>query len=80
MVEKVRVLPRNDDNGIHPGDEYELKYWNTTGWVSMGKQLATDNYLVFDNVPKGALLWLDNLTQGFDERIFRYKEGRFEWW
>ena len=79
-IEKVRIVPRNDDNGIHPGDEYELKYWNTTGWVSMGKQLATDNYLVFDNVPKGALLWLDNLTQGFDERIFRYKEGRFEWW
>jgi hypothetical protein len=80
VVEKVRIVPRNDDNYIHPGEEYELKYWNTTGWVSMGRRVANDNYLVYDNIPSGVLLWLDNLTSGMDERIFRYNNGKPEWW
>lgn len=80
QVDKVRIVPRNDDNYIHPGEEYELKYWNTTGWVSMGKRVANDNFLVYDNIPTGVLLWLDNLTSGCDERIFRYNNGKPEWW
>ncbi len=30
----------------------------------------------FDNVPKGALLWLRDLTEGKDELPFFYKGGR----
>lgn len=80
QINKVRIVPRNDDNYIRSGDEYELKYWDTTGWASMGKKLATDNHLVFDKVPKGALLWLKNHTRGMDERVFLYKGGEIEWW
>jgi hypothetical protein len=80
QVDKVRIVPRNDDNYIRPGDEYELKYWDTDGWVSMGKQVAACNTLTYGNVPMGALLWLENHTRGMDERVFLYKNGRQEWW
>lgn len=79
-VDRVRIVPRNDDNYIHPGDEYELKYWDTNGWKSVGKQTADDNFLTYNNIPSGALLWLDNLTRGWDERVFRLKNGNTEWW
>ena len=80
QVNKVRIVPRNDDNYIRPGDEYELKYWDTTGWVSLGRQVATDNDQGYSNVPVGALLWIENHTRGMDERAFLYKNNRQEWW
>ena len=79
-VDKVRCVSRNDDNYIHIGNEYELKYWNTSGWKSMGKKVANDNYLVYDSIPAGALLWLTNNTGGWDERVCLYKDGKQEWW
>ncbi len=30
--------------------------------------------------PKGALLWLKNHTQGKEERIFTYEDGKQVWW
>ena len=27
-------------------------------WISLGRKLAVDNKLHYDDVPKGALLWL----------------------
>jgi len=80
LVDKVRCIPRNDDNNIHIGNEYELKYWDTDDWKSMGKKIAYDNYLVYDSIPLGALLWLDNHSGGWDERVFLYKDGKQEWW
>lgn len=79
-VEYVRIVPRGDDNDIHPGDEYELKYWNGIFWQSLGKSIATNNSIHYDNVPKGALLWLCNHTRGWDERPFLHKNGVIEWW
>lgn len=79
-VDFVRVVPRSDDNDIHPGDEYELKYWNNREWVSLGKKKAEGNILHFDNVPKNALLWVKDYTQGWDERPFLYNEGKPVWW
>ena len=80
IINKVRCVPRGDDNYIHIGDEYELKYWNTDRWVSMGREIATDNYLAYDNIPEGVLLWLKNHPRGMDEHIFLYKDGKQEWW
>lgn len=31
-------------------------------------------------LPKGALLWLKNHTQGKEERIFTYEDGKQVWW
>ncbi len=78
VLENVRVVPRSDDNGIHYGDTYELKYWND-GWVSLGEQVARDKYLVFNGIPQGSLLLLDNKTRGREERIFTLEDGRVRW-
>ena len=47
----------HDSNEICVDNEYELFYWNMK-WISLGEKLAVDNKLHYDDVPKGALLWL----------------------
>ncbi len=78
-IGKVGFCPRTDDNGISPGDEYELMYWDS-GWESLGRKTAADYALTFDGVPCGALLWLRNLTKGREERPFTYENGKQMWW
>lgn len=73
MIKYIQFVPRNDDNFIRIGDEYELFYhigkgW---GWKSLGKQKAKTNYLYY-NVPQNALFWLKNLTRGSEEQLFIY--------
>lgn len=81
-VSSVRIIPRSDDNDIHPGHKYELRYMNANGrWKSLGRQTADDNVLKYDNVPVNCLLWLHNLTTGKEERPFIYKGyNDIEWW
>lgn len=77
-VDKVRFLVRNDLNVVEVGDTYELLYFEM-GWKSLGKQVATNNYVIYKNVPENALLLLRDLTKGREERIFMYKGGRQVW-
>ncbi|MCR4558462.1 MAG: hypothetical protein K5685_00105 [Bacteroidales bacterium] len=80
-VSFVRIIPRSDDNDIHFGQEYELRFFDGEKWVVLEKQIAKDNFLKFKNVPKTCLLWLKNLSAGWDERVFLIKEGgKVEWW
>ena len=79
-IQFVRVVPRSDENDIRPGDEYELKFWDGHFWVTHDIRTADDNVLHYDNVPRGALIWLHNRTRGWDERVFRFKDGNLEWW
>lgn len=80
-LSKIIVLPRSDGNGIYPGDEYELFYHDLEGWQSLGRQIATDYHLDYDNVPRGALYWLHNRTKGVEERIFTVNEkGEIRFW
>lgn len=69
-----------DGNFILVGDTYELCYWDNGDWVSMGKQVAKDQYLRYENVPSGGLYLLHNLTRGKEERIFTYEEGKQVFW
>jgi len=80
MINRVRCVPRNDDNYIHTGRKYELKYWNNSEWKVIYSKLVNDNVLVYDSVPKKALLWLKQEWGGWDERVFLYKDGKQEWW
>jgi len=76
-----RYLPRNDDNFIKAGEEYELFYWENYQWNSLGKQTGTSKqYLEYANAPSNALFWLRNLTKGHEERIFTYENGQQVWW
>jgi len=79
-VSSIRVLPRNDDNGIVPGQWYELCYWDRDGEHSLGRQRAESTQLVFNDVPVGALYQLKNLQLGMEERIFICDNGVPVFW
>lgn len=80
LIQKVRCIPRTDDNYIHVGDKYELKFWDSSSWHSLGTKVADENHLIYDQVPEHAVLWLSNLTRGREERIFVYKGNKQIWW
>lgn len=80
FISSFRFLPRNDDNFIKEGEDYELFYWDN-GWISLGKQIGTSRqYLEYTNAPLNALFLLRNLTKGKEERIFTYENGEQVWW
>lgn len=80
-IASICILPHNDGNGIYPGDEYELFYFDEKcQWISCGKKKAESYKLTFNQIPQGALLWLRNLTSGKEERIFTYKNGTQHFW
>ena len=64
---------------VYPGMNYELFYFDRDKWVSMGIKKASDDTITYDDVPKGTLLWLCNLTEGREERIFLYQDGKQRW-
>lgn len=81
-VSQIRVVPRSDDNDIHPGQVYELRYLDSRSrWRSAGTVTATDNTLHFDSIPDGGFMWLINHTVGLNERPFLInQDGTVEWW
>ena len=79
-IAQILYLPRNDDNFIREGEDYELFYWNRGKWASLGKQRG--NFaaeLHFPNAPANALFLLHNHTKGTEERIFMYEKGKQIW-
>lgn len=78
-IAAIEVCPRNDKNNVIKGMEYELFYWKG-GWASLGKKVASDYMLLYDNVPANALLLLKCTTEGRENRIFTYKKGKQVWW
>ncbi|MDE7374201.1 MAG: hypothetical protein K2M86_02570, partial [Odoribacter sp.] len=81
QVSQVRLLPRNDANGIYPGNQYELFYYDfPRGWISLGIKHPTGNELEYEKVPAGTLYWLRNLTTGKEERIFTWEDGQARFW
>ncbi len=80
-IDRIRFLPRNDDNNIKVGDQYELLYWGKNGdWVSLGLKTAEDIVLKYDNAPANALYLLHNHSRGKEERIFTCENGKQLWW
>lgn len=79
-ITRITFCPRNDDNAIIPGEEYELFYWQN-GWRSLGKQYGgNDRRLHYNNVPAGALFRVHNHTRGKENRPFTIKNGEQVWW
>ena len=80
-IARIRYLPRNDDNNIRPGDEYELFYWEAGEWRSLGRKTGDETHvLVYEDCPVDALYLLHNHTRGKEERIFTYENGQQIWW
>ena len=63
-VDVVKYITQNDKNGVYPGDTYELLYFDQGEWVSLGRKVATTDYIEYDDVPSGVLYWLRNRTEG----------------
>lgn len=78
-IRKIVFTPRNRDNFIRQGDEYELFYDSLGYWISAGRQTAASDSLLY-RVPQGALLYLKNHSRGNDERIFEYSDGKQVYW
>lgn len=79
-IDRVRCIPRSDDNNVRVGDYYELLYWGKDDWVSLGIKEANERSIKYNLVPENALLLLRNLTRGKQERIFIYKKEKQIWW
>lgn len=78
-VRLTAKFPINGSNTIKEGDTYRLVYWQDR-WHQLGRQTATVRELTFPNVPANALLWLQNVDRGKEERIFTYEDNRQVWW
>ena len=61
------------------GQTYELFYWKDD-WQSVGKAVASDTPLVFEDIPAGSLYWLVAENSDHEERIFTIEDGRQVWW
>jgi hypothetical protein len=64
---------------LTPGHEYELSCWQD-GWRPLGKAVASDKALVFEDVPAGCLYWLTEEDSDREERIFTVDDGVQVWW
>lgn len=75
IIGRITYTPRNRVNYIYANNQYELFYYED-GWNSLGRKIADADSLVYNNVPKGSLLYLKNQTTGVQEMSFSYENGR----
>lgn len=80
VLSRVECLLRNDGNAVWPGHWYELLYHDGAEWCSLGVQKAVERWVEFGGVPSGALLWLRDLTEGREERIFTVTNHQVRFW
>ncbi|MBD0833716.1 hypothetical protein [Aestuariibaculum sediminum] len=78
-ISQLYLCPRTDKNSIYPKMDYELLYWDNR-WVSTGIRNTNQGYLKYDDLPSNTLYWLRNYTEGKEERIFTYEDGKQIWW
>ena len=80
-ISMISFSPLNNLNHVLRGNNYELFYIDKGIFVSLGRKKADSSYeLKIDNVPKNALLYLQCLDEGRQERIFTYKNGKQIWY
>lgn len=72
----LKKFPYDHSNLIKINDTYQLFFWHESRWQSLGSQVAKEKKLVFNNVPRQALLLLRDLTRGRQERVFTYQNGQ----
>ena len=75
MLDHVSYLRRGDGNVIFPGDCYRVYYWDEGEWHLYSQVQANDIYLNIDGIPAGALYYIEDITNGFQNRIFTLGEN-----
>lgn len=68
-IQYFNIQARNDDNDVHPGDFYELLYWDK-GWQSIHSETAKSDSLFYGNLPANTAFWLHDQSRGVEEHIF----------
>lgn len=66
-------------SALKPGKEYELFYW-ADSWKSLGKATATNQPILFSNIPQGYLYRLVAVDSDKEERIFTIDGVMQVWW
>lgn len=79
LINRIVYYPKHDSNFIEEGHVYELFYYSNQ-WISLGEKTAKSNFLTYSNVPSGSLLLLKDYTEGKEERIFTFVNGKQIWW
>lgn len=79
-VKYIKYSNMVDGKGVYPGNSYELFYFDEGNWVSLGKKVATDFSITYENIPQNALFWLRDLTTKSDERPFTIVNGKIKFW
>lgn len=75
-IDRILFVPRNDDNFVREGQDYELFYHDgAKGWRSLGHKRAMADHVDFEGVPGNAVLWLHNHSGGREERCFYMRDG-----
>jgi len=74
-----KKVPEGKQSALANGTEYTLSYWDN-GWQEIGRSVATDQPLVFENVPSGGLYWLTAEDSDREERVFSWEDGAQVWW
>lgn len=62
------------------GEAYSLFYWDVNQWKYICTEIATNNQIVFTEVPKNALLYLADNDNKFIGRCFTLNNGKMNWW
>ena len=75
-ITKIKYIYPSHLNFVEIGHEYELFFYVNGKWLTLGRKVADESYIEFDNVPKDALLLLRDLTKGKHERCFFYRDGK----
>lgn len=70
IISALRFSPVNDANKIVTGDTYILYEWNNKNWSELSSTIAKSNFLVFDNLSKGILYWLKDVSHVHEEMPF----------
>lgn len=79
-ITHIWYMPRNDDNVISKEKKYSLYCWNN-GWQWLGEKAPQeDKKLVFEQVPRNALLLLKDNRGGVENRIFTYTNNKQNFW
>lgn len=79
-IDKIRFMPRNDDNHVEPGHIYQLCYFENGKEIPVGTQTAKSDAITFSGIPTDALYILHDLSSGTEERIFSYDGENIYWY
>lgn len=74
-IKNIFIVAHNDDNFVLPGQDYELLYFEPSGWKSLGRKVSKDFFIEFE-APENAVLLLKNHTKGNEEQVFIYHDDK----